>query len=57
MLTLEKVVKGLGTAGSSSYKDIYKAAKQAMTDRAMAVRTGAAKVSNNTDLKYTLNVY
>ena len=45
MLTLEKVVNGLGSAGSSAYKDIYKAAKQAMSDRAMAVRTAAAKVS------------
>ena len=44
MYTLEKVVCGLGSAGQSSYKDIYKAAKQAMTDRAMAVRTAAAKV-------------
>ena len=45
MLTLEKVVNGLGSAGSSAYKDIYKAAKQAMSDRAMAVRTAAAKVN------------
>ena len=44
MLTLEKVVNGLGSGGSSAYKDIYKASKQAMSDRAMAVRTAAAKV-------------
>ncbi|XP_060553128.1 HEAT repeat-containing protein 5B-like isoform X2 [Ruditapes philippinarum] len=43
MMTLEKIVKGLGTAGQQSYKDVYKAAKAAMTDRAMAVRTAAAK--------------
>ena len=44
MMTLEKIVKGLGSAGQNSYKDVYKACKAAMTDRAMAVRTGAAKV-------------
>lgn len=44
MLTLEKVVAGLGSAGSSCHKDIYKAARQAMTDRSMAVRCAAAKV-------------
>ncbi|CAI9730243.1 repeat-containing 5B-like isoform X2 [Octopus vulgaris] len=43
MLTLEKVVAGLGSAGSSCHKDIYKAARQAMTDRSMAVRCAAAK--------------
>ncbi|XP_052275904.1 HEAT repeat-containing protein 5B-like isoform X2 [Dreissena polymorpha] len=43
MLTLEKVVQGLGSAGVNSFKDVYKAAKVAMTDRAMAVRTAAAK--------------
>lgn len=44
MLTLEKIVKGLGTASQNSYKEVYKAAKAAMTDRAMSVRTAAAKV-------------
>ncbi|KAK3093785.1 hypothetical protein FSP39_020183 [Pinctada imbricata] len=43
MLTLEKVVEGLGSAGSGTYKDIYKAAKQCMTDRSMVVRVAAAK--------------
>jgi hypothetical protein len=50
MMTLEKIVKGLGTAGQQSYKDVYKAAKAAMTDRAMAVRTAAAKVYNYSHL-------
>ena len=44
MLTLEKVIGGLGSAGGAIYKDIYKAAKQCMTDRAMSVRYAAAKV-------------
>ncbi|XP_067680006.1 HEAT repeat-containing protein 5B-like isoform X1 [Haliotis asinina] len=43
MMTLEKVVAGLGSAGGSCHKDIYKAARQAMTDRAMSVRGAAAK--------------
>lgn len=47
MLTLEKVIGGLGSAGGGIYKDIYKAAKQCMTDRAMSVRCSAAKVHTN----------
>ncbi|XP_048732913.2 HEAT repeat-containing protein 5B-like isoform X6 [Ostrea edulis] len=43
MSTLEKVIKGLGTAGNSTYKDVYKATKQCMTDRSMVVRFAAAK--------------
>lgn len=45
MSTLEKVIKGLGSAGNSTYKDVYKATKQCMTDRSMVVRYAAAKVS------------
>lgn len=45
MSTLEKVIKGLGSAGNSTYKDVYKATKQCMTDRSMVVRFAAAKVS------------
>ena len=44
MLTLTKVVAGIGSAGSNCYKDIYKAAKPCMTDRAMTVRSAVAKV-------------
>ncbi|XP_022329177.2 HEAT repeat-containing protein 5B-like isoform X3 [Crassostrea virginica] len=43
MSTLEKVIKGLGSAGNSTYKDVYKATKQCMTDRSMVVRFAAAK--------------
>ncbi|XP_064600027.1 HEAT repeat-containing protein 5B-like isoform X2 [Liolophura sinensis] len=43
MLTLEKVVLGLGSAGASCYKDIYKAASKCVTDRSMTVRFPAAK--------------
>lgn len=45
MSTLEKVIKGLGSAGNSTYKDVYKATKHCMTDRSMVVRFAAAKVS------------
>ena len=44
MLTLQKVVCGLGSAGMNCYKDIYKAARNCMTDRSMHVRSSAAKV-------------
>ena len=54
MLTLQKVVGGLGSAGGTTYKDIYKASRQCMTDRSMMVRSAAAKVSGNT--VYRLNV-
>jgi len=44
MLTLQKVVAGLGSAGASCYKDIYKAARGCLTDRVMTVRCASAKV-------------
>lgn len=44
MLTLEKVVGGVGSAGNNTFKDVYKATKHCMTDRAMSVRFAAAKV-------------
>ncbi|PVD26321.1 hypothetical protein C0Q70_13992 [Pomacea canaliculata] len=43
MQTMERLVAGLGSAGSSCHKDIYKAARQALTDRAMSVRLAAAR--------------
>ena len=45
MTTLQRVVVGLGSAGSSCHKDIYKAARACLTDRSMTVRSAAAKVS------------
>ena len=44
MLTLEKIVIGLGAAGQSAYRDIYKAARSALLDRALFVRAAAARV-------------
>ncbi|XP_070179925.1 HEAT repeat-containing protein 5B-like isoform X2 [Littorina saxatilis] len=46
MQTLERVVTGLGSAGANTHKDVYKAARQALTDRAMAVRLAAARCMN-----------
>ena len=43
-MTLQKVVAGLGSAGANCYKDIYKATRTCLTDRAMTVRSAAAKV-------------
>ena len=44
MVTLRKVIAGLGSAGSNCYRDVYKAARNCMTDRAMTVRSAAARV-------------
>ncbi|XP_076463435.1 HEAT repeat-containing protein 5B-like isoform X2 [Babylonia areolata] len=46
MQTLERLVAGLGSAGANTHKDVYKAARQALTDRAMAVRLAAARCMN-----------
>ncbi|XP_013379521.1 HEAT repeat-containing protein 5B-like isoform X2 [Lingula anatina] len=43
MVTLQKVVQGLGSAACGVHKDIYKATKSCMTDRSMTVRCAAAK--------------
>lgn len=42
MLTLQKVIVGLGSAGANCYKDVYKAARGCLTDRSMTVRCAAA---------------
>ena len=44
MITMQKVIAGLGSAGINCYKDVYKASRNCMTDRAMTVRSAAAKV-------------
>jgi len=46
MLTLQKVIVGLGSAGANCYKDVYKAARGCLTDRSMTVRCAAALVSD-----------
>ena len=46
MLTLQKVIVGLGSAGANCYKDVYKAARGCLTDRSMTVRCAAALVSS-----------
>ncbi|KAF2363792.1 Armadillo-type fold [Trinorchestia longiramus] len=42
MITLEKITAGMGSAASNVHKDIYKATKVGLTDRAMPVRRAAA---------------
>lgn len=44
MGTLEEIVAGLGSAGVSVHKEIFKAAKAGLVDRVMAVRSAAAGV-------------
>lgn len=44
MMTLEKITAGMGTAAGNVHKDIYKAAKMGLTDRALPVRCASALV-------------
>lgn len=44
MLSLQRVLSGLGSNGAVLHRDIYKAVKGALTDRSMSVRCAAAKV-------------
>ena len=53
MLTLGKLVSGMGSAAQSTHKDIYKAVKQCLTDRNMAARCAAAQVTNSTYTNYS----
>ncbi|XP_054977873.1 HEAT repeat-containing protein 5B [Sorex araneus] len=43
LLSLQKVLDGLGGAAASSHRDIYKNARSLLTDRSMAVRCAVAK--------------
>ena len=54
MMTLQKVVIGLGSAGGNVHKDILKASKTCMTDRSMTVRCAAAKVRKLTIVVFGL---
>ncbi|XP_034407588.1 HEAT repeat-containing protein 5B isoform X2 [Cyclopterus lumpus] len=43
LLSLQKVLRGLGGAAASCHRDIYKNARSLLTDRSMAVRCAVAK--------------
>ncbi|XP_032821133.2 HEAT repeat-containing protein 5B isoform X4 [Petromyzon marinus] len=43
MISLQKILSGLGGAAASCHRDIYKSARVCLTDRSMAVRCAAAK--------------
>uniref|UniRef100_A0A8D0DBZ6 HEAT repeat-containing protein 5A n=1 Tax=Sander lucioperca TaxID=283035 RepID=A0A8D0DBZ6_SANLU len=43
MLSLEKILRGLGASAVPCHRDVYKAARACLTDRSMAVRCAAAK--------------
>uniref|UniRef100_A0AAY4EME0 HEAT repeat-containing protein 5B n=1 Tax=Denticeps clupeoides TaxID=299321 RepID=A0AAY4EME0_9TELE len=43
LLSLQKVLSGLGGAAASCHRDIYKNARSILTDRSMAVRCAVAK--------------
>lgn len=44
MLSLEKILRGLGASALPCHRDVYKAARSCLTDRSLAVRCAAAKV-------------
>lgn len=44
LMSLQKVLMGLGGAAASSHRDIYKNARSLLTDRSMAVRCAVAKI-------------
>ncbi|XP_011618311.2 LOW QUALITY PROTEIN: HEAT repeat-containing protein 5A [Takifugu rubripes] len=43
MLSLEKILRGLGVSAVPCHRDIYKVARTCLTDRSLAVRCAAAK--------------
>ncbi|XP_057714513.1 HEAT repeat-containing protein 5A isoform X2 [Corythoichthys intestinalis] len=43
MMSLERMLRGLGAGAASGHRDVYKAARTCLTDRSMAVRCAAAK--------------
>eukprot|EP00062_Callorhinchus_milii_P000008 gi/632933650/ref/XP_007887784.1/ PREDICTED: HEAT repeat-containing protein 5B isoform X2 [Callorhinchus milii] len=43
LLSLQKILSGLGCAAASCHRDIYKNARSGLTDRSMAVRCAVAK--------------
>ncbi|XP_041927422.1 HEAT repeat-containing protein 5A isoform X1 [Alosa sapidissima] len=43
MLSVERILRGLGVSAVPCHRDIYKAARACLTDRSMAVRCAAAK--------------
>ncbi|KAG7238095.1 hypothetical protein INR49_031449 [Caranx melampygus] len=43
MLSVEKMLRGLGVSAVPCHRDVYKAARTCLTDRSMAVRCAAAK--------------
>ena len=57
MMTLQKVIVGLGSAGANCYKDVYKAARGCLTDRSMTVRCAAALVSIQLLVTLTLRIH
>jgi hypothetical protein len=44
MFTLERIINGLGSAGTNIHRDIFKVTKTHICDRAMPVRSAAAMV-------------
>lgn len=45
MLTFERIINGLGSAGNNIHREIFKVAKTHLCDRAMPVRSATAMVN------------
>lgn len=56
LLSLQKVLSGLGAAAASCHRDIYKNARSLLTDRSMAVRCAVAKVGTRLPPLYRLSL-
>lgn len=54
--TLAAMVTGLGSAGTSVHKEIYKATKPMLNDRVMHVRIAAAKVQCLHTIKHDITL-
>lgn len=59
MLTLRKILLGLGPSAAICHRDIYKSAKICLIDRSMYVRKAAAEVGLccNFHVMYMYNIY
>lgn len=52
MLTFERIINGLGSAGNNIHREIFKIAKTYLGDREMPVRCATASVRTSIDKKF-----
>ena len=54
---LRRVVAGLGSSSSTTHRDIYKAVRNGLTDKAPHVRSSAAKVGHTRTFSSYFSMY